>query len=54
MFFAIFGSNGARVERANMDGSNRNTIVSEKIVNPVGLTLDLANKVVYWIGACIF
>lgn len=50
MFFTVFGYNSPRIEGAAMDGSQRHVIVSEKIVYPVGLTLDLANRAIYWIG----
>ena len=53
MFFTVFGYNSPRIERAAMDGSRRHVVVSEKIVYPVGLTLDLANGAIYWIGIII-
>ena len=50
MFFTVFGYNSPRIEGAAMDGSHRRVVVSEKIVYPVGLTLDLATRTIYWIG----
>ncbi len=50
MFFTVFGSNSPRIESAALDGSNRQVVIGEKVVYPVGLTLDLANHYIYWIG----
>jgi hypothetical protein len=50
MFFSVFGYNSPRIERAGLDGSNRQAVVSDKVVYPVGLALDLANSYIYWIG----
>jgi hypothetical protein len=50
MFFTVFGYNSPRIERAGLDGSNRQSVVSDKVVYPVGLALDLANSYIYWIG----
>ncbi|KAK6165881.1 hypothetical protein SNE40_022703 [Patella caerulea] len=47
IFFADWSMN-AKIERANMDGSNKMALVVKKIVHPNGLALDLANKHVYW------
>ncbi|KAI9558491.1 hypothetical protein GHT06_015278 [Daphnia sinensis] len=49
MFFTVFGYNSPRIERAALDGSNRQIVVSDKVVYPVGLALDLANNYIYWI-----
>lgn len=58
MFFTVFGYNSPRIERAGLDGSNRQSVVSDKVVYPVGLALDLANSYIYWIGIfvlfCLF
>ncbi|CAH2050204.1 unnamed protein product, partial [Iphiclides podalirius] len=40
-----------RIERAGMDGSHRQTIVSYDVKWPNGLTLDLVRKRVYWVDA---
>ena len=53
IFFTVFGSNTPRVESAALDGSKRHVVISEKVVYPVGLTLDLANNYIYWIGTQI-
>jgi hypothetical protein len=50
LFFTVFGFNSPRIESTSLDGSNRKVIIGDKIVYPVGLTLDLANKYIYWIG----
>ncbi|XP_064646344.1 low-density lipoprotein receptor-related protein 1-like isoform X2 [Lineus longissimus] len=48
MFFTKSGSS-AKVSRAAMDGSGKETeLVSKMITRPRGLTLDYANKHVYW------
>lgn len=54
MFFTVFGYNSPRIERAGLDGSNRQSVVSDKVVYPVGLALDLANSYIYWIGIFFF
>jgi len=40
-----------KIERANMDGTDRRTIVSENILWPNGLTLDLENNRLFWVDA---
>nr|ABF20542.1 lipophorin receptor [Galleria mellonella] len=40
-----------KIERAGMDGSHRQTIVSYEVKWPNGLTLDLVRKRVYWVDA---
>ncbi|XP_059048113.1 very low-density lipoprotein receptor isoform X4 [Achroia grisella] len=40
-----------KIERAGMDGSHRETIVSYEVKWPNGLTLDLVRKRVYWVDA---
>ncbi|XP_055692338.1 low-density lipoprotein receptor-related protein 1 [Lutzomyia longipalpis] len=49
VFFTKWGNNPATLERCLLDGSNRTQLVSHKIVYPNGVTLDLANKHVYWV-----
>ena len=49
IFFAVFGHNSPRIEGAALDGAGRRVVVGDKIVYPVGLTLDLANEHIYWI-----
>lgn len=48
LFFTDYG-NAAKVERCDMDGTNRTWIVDSKIEQPTALTLDLINKYVYWL-----
>ncbi|XP_052738259.1 low-density lipoprotein receptor isoform X2 [Bicyclus anynana] len=40
-----------KIERAGMDGSHRQTIISYDVKWPNGLTLDLVRKRVYWVDA---
>ena len=40
-----------KIERAGMDGTNRQIIVTDKIYWPNGITLDYEEKKVYWIDA---
>ncbi|ESO96765.1 hypothetical protein LOTGIDRAFT_51280, partial [Lottia gigantea] len=47
LFFADW-SMEAKIERTNMDGSDRHKLVIKKIVHPNGLALDYVNKHVYW------
>lgn len=37
------------LERAQMDGSNRTSLVNQKIVYPYGVTVDFPNQHVYWV-----
>lgn len=48
MFFARWGDSGAAIEKANLDGSNRTVIISQKIYNPRVVSLDLAMQQIYW------
>jgi len=50
LFFTKWGVR-AGLDRTLLDGSNRTTIVSNKIVYPIAITLDLANQEVYWTDA---
>lgn len=50
MFWTDWGS-VPKIERAGMDGSHRQTIVSYDIKWPNGLTLDLVKRRVYWVDA---
>lgn len=38
----------AKVERCNMDGTNRTRIVDDRTEQPTALALDLVRKLVYW------
>lgn len=42
-----------KIERAGMDGSHRQTIVSYDVKWPNGLTLDLVRKRVYWVSSLL-
>ncbi|XP_074640041.1 low-density lipoprotein receptor-related protein 8-like [Tubulanus polymorphus] len=47
--FYIDGAERARIDQALLDGSGRRTIVKLNIVRPNGLTLDYANRYIYWL-----
>jgi sugar lactone lactonase YvrE len=49
MFWSDWGSN-PRIERAGMDGTHRQTIVSYDVKWPNGLTLDIVQKRIYWVN----
>lgn len=48
MFWTDWGST-PKIERAGMDGTHRQTVVSFDVKWPNGLTLDLVRKRVYWV-----
>ncbi|GFR81710.1 low-density lipoprotein receptor-related protein 4 [Elysia marginata] len=50
MFWTDWGKHG-RIERADMDGGNRKVLVSEGIVWPNGLTVDLSMDRIIWADA---
>jgi sugar lactone lactonase YvrE len=50
MFWSDWGDN-ARIERAWMDGTNRDVIVSTDLGWPNGLAIDTAEKRIYWCDA---
>ncbi|XP_037542041.1 low-density lipoprotein receptor-related protein 1B [Nematolebias whitei] len=50
MFFTDYG-NVAKVERCNMDGTNRSRLVDYKIEQPTAVALDVIKKLVYWADA---
>ena len=47
-------SEQAKIERAEMDGSNRGTIIRQDIHWPNGLTIDYSAEKIYWIDAKLF
>lgn len=49
MYWTDWGSS-PRIERAGMDGTHRQTIVSSNVKWANGLTLDLVRERVYWVG----
>ena len=51
MFFTTWGTIDPKMERSLMDGSDRTVMVVRKIVYPSGLTLDYANRHVYWVDS---
>ncbi|XP_040568074.1 low-density lipoprotein receptor-related protein 8 isoform X1 [Lepeophtheirus salmonis] len=50
MFWSDWGED-PKIERAGMDGSHRETIISETLRWPNGITLDLVLDKLYWIDA---
>lgn len=38
-----------KLERARLDGTGQTLLVTQKIIYPCGLTLDMANEHVYWV-----
>lgn len=50
LFFIDYG-NVAKVERCNMDGTNRTRLVDYKIEQPTAVALDVVKKLVYWADA---
>ncbi|XP_047488646.1 low-density lipoprotein receptor-related protein 1-like [Penaeus chinensis] len=49
MFFSNWGTTEPKLERALMDGTERQPIVINKIVYPFGVTVDYPNQHVYWV-----
>ena len=49
MFFTIWGRSVPKLDTSDLDGTNRKTLVSTKIVYPYGITIDLPNQQVYWV-----
>lgn len=50
MYWTDWGD-GAKIERAGMDGTHRTAIVSRDVKWPNGLTLDLVKERVFWVDA---
>lgn len=50
LFFTDYG-NVAKVERCNMDGTNRTQLVDYRIELPTAVALDVVRKLVYWADA---
>ncbi len=50
LFFTDYG-NQAKLERCNMDGTNRTRLVDYKVERPTAVALDLVKKLVYWADA---
>lgn len=50
MYWTDWGSD-ARIERAGMDGSNRQILHRTNLLWPNGITLDYSQQRVYWIDA---
>ena len=50
MFWTDWGAE-PKIERAGMDGSERRLLVTENVLWPNGLTLDLVSERLYWVDA---
>lgn len=48
IFVADWNANASRILRASLSGSDVIPIVDTKIVKPIGLAIDHANKHLYW------
>ena len=44
MFFTVWGTDIAKLERSNLDGEERFVLIDTKIVYPYGITIDFPNK----------
>ena len=53
MFWTDWGEE-PKIERAEMDGSNRRIIARQNIHSPNGLTIDYSAEKIYWIDATLF
>ena len=53
MFWTDWGKE-PKIERAEMDGSNRSVIVRQNIRRPNGLTIDYSAEKIYWTDAKLF
>uniref|UniRef100_A0A6A7FMH6 Prolow-density lipoprotein receptor-related protein 1-like n=4 Tax=Hirondellea gigas TaxID=1518452 RepID=A0A6A7FMH6_9CRUS len=49
LFFCGYGMLPPKIERTLLDGEDRTEIVINKLVYPAGITLDYANKHLYWV-----
>lgn len=49
IFYTKWGHSLASLDKANLDGTEAGSIVTDKIVYPHGITLDLAMQHVYWV-----
>ncbi|KAL1021804.1 hypothetical protein UPYG_G00018280 [Umbra pygmaea] len=52
MFFTDYGGT-AKLEKCNMDGTDRARIVDNRLMKPTAVTLDLIRKLVYWADAAL-
>lgn len=48
MYWTDKGTQGNKIERANLDGSDRVVLVNESLLSPRGLALDLHEGNMYW------
>lgn len=51
MFWSDWYEKAPKIERANLDGSERKLIVSTNLAWPNGVALDLENQKIYWCDA---
>jgi len=50
LFWTDWGST-AKIERANLDGSDRRVIVNTSLTWPNGITIDYDRELIYWVDA---
>jgi sugar lactone lactonase YvrE len=48
MFWSDWNEKKPKIERANLDGSDRILLVSEKLTWPNGIALDTVHNKLYW------
>lgn len=51
IFWSDWIEKNPKIERANMDGSDRRLLISERLGWPNGIVLDLVNEQLYWCDA---
>ncbi|KAK9885701.1 hypothetical protein WA026_012466, partial [Henosepilachna vigintioctopunctata] len=51
LFWSDWSDRKPKIERANLDGTQRTIIVSKDLVWPNGVTLDLVSRKIYWCDA---
>ncbi|XP_072036251.1 uncharacterized protein [Amphiura filiformis] len=52
LFWTDWGTN-PKIERANMDGSGRRTLINSDIIHPNGLAIDFQANLLYWCDAVL-
>lgn len=48
MFWSDWNEKKPKIERANLDGSDRTLLISEALTWPNGMALDVATNKLYW------
>lgn len=49
IFYTVYGKSNPSIRRAQLDGYNEMVLVTNKLVYPFGITVDIPNERVYWI-----